>query len=552
MKGGPYKLRWRAKEFFLALIVLVCATILIWTWDRSPTLISAVSSKNQLQLPPDTKTVPEDPQRHVKEDISTLTRSEAVNNKQEHHLDEPDSTGTAKSYSDFETAPIQKKEEEATKHKGSPKREKTGSIESGSASTQIEEAHNVILRGRTSEQEEKTVEHQEEEATKHKGSPKREKTGSIKSGSTSTQIEETHNVILRGSTSEQEEKTMEHQACDYTKGKWVIDDRRPLYSGRGCKQWLAPMWACRMMQRQDFAFENLRWQPKDCELEEFEGQKFLKRMQNRTLAFVGDSLGRQQFQSLMCMITAGKESADILNAGPEFGLVIPPGGKRPNGWAYRFPSTNTTVLYYWSSTLCDLEPLNPKDPQTEYAMHLDRPPAFLRDFLHRIDVLVLNSGHHWNRGKLRANKWIMYVGGEANTNRKIANIGSAKNFTIHSTIKWLNSQLPKHPHLKAFYRSISPRHFVNGDWNTGGSCNNTTPMSIGKEVLQEESSDHGAASAVSGTGIKLLDITALSQVREEGHISRFSLTASPGFQDCLHWCLPGVPDTWNEILFALI
>ncbi|XP_038991536.1 protein trichome birefringence-like 16 [Hibiscus syriacus] len=501
MKGGPYKLRWRAKEFSLALIVLVCTTILIWTWDRSPTLTSAVSSKNQLQLPPDIQTVPVDPKRHVKEDISTLTQSEAINNKREHHLDKPDSTGTSKSYSDFETVPLPKKEEEAAKHKGSPKRQKTGSIGSGSASTLMEETNSVVLRERTSEQEAKTV---------------------------------------------------ERQACDYTKGKWVIDDRRPLYSGLGCKQWLAPMWACRMMQRQDFAFENLRWQPKDCELEEFEGSKFLKRMQNRTLAFVGDSLGRQQFQSLMCMITAGKESPDVLDVGPEFGLVIPLGGKRPNGWAYRFPSTNTTVLYYWSSTLCDLEPLNPKDPQTEYAMHLDRPPAFLRDFLHRIDVLVLNSGHHWNRGKLRANKWIMYVGGESNTNRKIADMGSAKNFTIHSTIKWLNSQLPKHPHLKAFYRSISPRHFVNGDWNTGGSCNNTTPMSIGKEVLQDESSDHGAAGAVRGTGIKLLDITALSQVRDEGHISRFSLTASPGVQDCLHWCLPGVPDTWNEILFALI
>ena len=66
-------------------------------------------------------------------------------------------------------------------------------------------------------------------------------------------------------------------ACNYAKGKWVIDDRRPLYSGFGCKQWLAPMWACRLMQRQDFAFEKLRWQPKDCEMEEFEGSKFFKR-----------------------------------------------------------------------------------------------------------------------------------------------------------------------------------------------------------------------------------------------------------------------------------
>ncbi|KDP33932.1 hypothetical protein JCGZ_07503 [Jatropha curcas] len=342
------------------------------------------------------------------------------------------------------------------------------------------------------------------------------------------------------------------QACNYAKGKWVVDDTRPLYSGFGCKQWLAQMWACRLMQRTDFAYEKLRWQPNNCQMEEFEGEKFLKRMQDKTLAFVGDSLGRQQFLSIMCMITGGKERHDVIDVGHEYGFVKPHGGVRPNGWAYRFPSTNTTVLYYWSACLCDLEPIDIKNPPTDYAMHLDRPPAFLRLFLHKIDVLVLNTGHHWNRGKLRANRWVMHVGGMPNTNKKLAMIGDAKNFTIHSIINWVNMQLPKNPRLKAFYRSISPRHFVHGDWNTGGSCDKTTPMSIGKEVLQDESSDYSAGHAVKGTGVQLLDITALSQVRDEGHISRYSITASPGVQDCLHWCLPGVPDTWNEILFAQI
>ncbi|KAM1528855.1 hypothetical protein ACFX1Z_018135 [Malus domestica] len=69
-------------------------------------------------------------------------------------------------------------------------------------------------------------------------------------------------------------------------------------------------------------------------------------------------------------------------------------------------------------------------------------------------------------------------------------------------------------------------------------------MSIGKELLQEVSSDSDAAGAAKGTGVKLLDTTALSKVRDEGHISRFSKTAKPGVQDCLHWCLPGDPDTW--------
>ncbi|XP_073290438.1 protein trichome birefringence-like 14 isoform X2 [Primulina huaijiensis] len=349
-----------------------------------------------------------------------------------------------------------------------------------------------------------------------------------------------------------DKKVHTKKGCNYAKGKWIFDDSRPLYSGYDCHQWLSPMWSCRLTQRKDFDYEKLRWQPKDCDMVEFTASKFLKRMQDKTLAFVGDSLGRQQFQSLMCMVTGGKETSDVADVGHEYGLVKALGSARPDGWAYRFPSTNTTILYYWSASLCDLEPINISNPTTYFAMHLDRPPAFLRQYLHRFDVLVLNTGHHWNRGKLKANRWIMYVGGVPNTDRKIANIVGAKDFTVHSIVKWVNTQLPKFPGLKAFFRSISPRHFFNGDWNTGGTCDNTTPLSGGKEVLQDESGDPLSSGAVNGTSVRLLDITALSELRDEGHISRYSIKATPGVQDCLHWCLPGVPDTWNEILFAQI
>lgn len=57
----------------------------------------------------DIKTVPVDPKTHVKEDISTLTRSEAVNNKEGQHVDKTRSINTAKSSSDFEEVTIQKK-----------------------------------------------------------------------------------------------------------------------------------------------------------------------------------------------------------------------------------------------------------------------------------------------------------------------------------------------------------------------------------------------------------------------------------------------------------
>ncbi|XP_057419197.1 protein trichome birefringence-like 14 [Lotus japonicus] len=342
------------------------------------------------------------------------------------------------------------------------------------------------------------------------------------------------------------------EVCNYAKGNWVADSKRPLYSGFGCKQWLSSMWACRMTKRPDFSFEGYRWQPENCEMQQFDRFSFLRKMQDKTIAFIGDSLGRQQFQSLMCMASGGEDSPEVQNVGWEYGLVKHRGAIRPDGWAYRFPKTNTTILYYWSASLCDLVPLNVNDKQTDIAMHLDRPPAFMQQFLPRFDVLVLNTGHHWNRGKLTANRWVMHVNGKPNEDKKIAEIAHAKNLTIHSVARWLDMQLVLHPRLKAFFRTISPRHFFNGDWNTGGSCDNTVPLTNGSAVMQEGSSDPVIEGAIKGTKIKLLDITAISQLRDEAHMSRYTIRGTLNSSDCLHWCLPGVPDTWNELLVAQI
>lgn len=71
-------------------------------------------------------------------------------------------------------------------------------------------------------------------------------------------------------------------------------------------------------------------------------------------------------------------------------------------------------------------------------------------------------------------------------------------------------------------------------------------------MKQDESSDQVVANAVKGTKVNLLDITALSALRDEGHVSKYGHKADSGVRDCLHWCLPGIPDTWNEILAAQI
>lgn len=53
--------------------------------------------------------------------------------------------------------------------------------------------------------------------------------------------------------------------------------------------------------------------------------------------------------------------------------------------------------------------------------------------------------------------------------------------------------------------------------------------------------------------LDVLDVTNMTSRRKDGHSSIYYLgpPASLHRQDCSHWCLPGVPDSWNELLYAL-
>ncbi|KAD4981703.1 hypothetical protein E3N88_18374 [Mikania micrantha] len=50
--------------------------------------------------------------------------------------------------------------------------------------------------------------------------------------------------------------------------------------------------------------------------------------------------------------------------------------------------------------------------------------------------------------------------------------------------------------------------------------------------------------------VYLLDITTLSQYRKDAHPTYYS--GNHLGLDCSHWCLPGLPDTWNILLYALL
>ena len=104
-----------------------------------------------------------------------------------------------------------------------------------------------------------------------------------------------------------------------------------------------------------------------------------------------------------------------------------------------------------------------------------------------------------------------------------------------------------------------------GDWNSGGGCHLETLPVLGSVPVSDSDSHfkilfdvltmRSNQSQVMNLG--LLKVTNMTLWRKDGHASVYYLgpqagPASLNRQDCSHWCLPGVPDSWNELLYALL
>ncbi|XP_039025446.1 protein YLS7-like [Hibiscus syriacus] len=348
--------------------------------------------------------------------------------------------------------------------------------------------------------------------------------------------------------------------CDLYQGNWFYDPQGPSYTNNSCPV-ITQMQNCQGNGRPDKEYENWRWKPSKCDLPRFDAKKFLELMRGKTLAFIGDSVARNQMESLLCLL---------------WQVEVPKNRGNRKMHRYYFRSSSVMIVRIWSSWL-----VRHTTEKFDFAsegvtkLHLDVPDDGFMEFIPQFDVIVLSSGHWFAKQSVYIlNNEI--VGGQLwwpdhSRPMKVNNV-NAFGISTDTTL----SALVTHPNYTglAIVRSFSPDHYEGGAWNTGGSCTGKVkPLATGELVengftnvmhkQQVMGFDRALKKATKKSKLRLMDITEVFGYRHDAHpgpyrsrdpnkITKRGADGKPPPQDCLHWCMPGAVDTWNEFVLEII
>ncbi|KAJ4828617.1 hypothetical protein Tsubulata_041749 [Turnera subulata] len=345
--------------------------------------------------------------------------------------------------------------------------------------------------------------------------------------------------------------------CDLFIGDWIPDPTGPFYTNASCLN-IESHQNCMKNGRPDSGYLYWRWKPQGCDLPRFDARKFLQLMRNKSWAFIGDSISRNHVQSLLCILSQVEEAVEVYH-DEEYRSKI-----------WRFPSHNFTLSVMWTPFLIKADVYEDMNgvSSAEIQLHLDKLDEKWTKQYSNFDYVVI-AGGKWFLKTAIYHENDMVTGCHYCPGKNLTELGFDYayrkalqlifNFIVHSDHK-----------ASVFFRTTTPDHFENGEWFSGGTCNRSVPFKEGevdmrdvdtimRNIELEELDKATSLGSGKGVSLKLLDTTRLSLLRPDGHpgpyrqFQPFAEDKNAKVQnDCLHWCLPGPIDSWNDLVIEMI